>query len=247
VTLVSFAIENALESHRIYIYPSISFLELDVPKNILETPGMISASERKMLYFLAIQNYSARGAVIDAGSFMGSSVVSLAQGLRNNPNLKQLMSSFDCNSKPISSYELGYLPKPANGSDFVRKFGDVEYRFGDSFLSILKESIAPFEEMIELNVGDFCDFDRPDTPIELCFVDLCKTAKLNKHVSAHFLPNLTEGTAFFVNQDFFFDRLPWIKVTTGYLHEYFEWYGQVFTSSIYKSVRRRMKLDRISF
>lgn len=53
--MVNFAIENAIESHRIYIHPSISFLELDVPKNILEAPGMISASERKMLYFLAIQ------------------------------------------------------------------------------------------------------------------------------------------------------------------------------------------------
>ncbi|MES0871376.1 hypothetical protein [Pseudovibrio sp. SCP19] len=206
--MVNFAIEDALENHRIYIHPSTSFLNLDIPKNVLETPGMVSIAERKMLYLLANQNYSGRGAVIDAGSFMGSSVVSLAQGLRDNLNLKQLMSSFNHQSKPINSYELGYLPKPANGSDFVRKFGDVEYRFGDSFLGILKESIESFEDIIELNIGGFCDFDWPDTPIELCFVDLCKTAKLNRHVSAHFLPNLIEGNAFFVNQDFFFDRLP---------------------------------------
>ncbi|KZK84475.1 hypothetical protein PsAD46_03446 [Pseudovibrio sp. Ad46] len=236
--MIDFAIKNAVVSHGCYLHPSISFLGLGLPENVLTASGMLSVAERKMLYNLALKSYSAHGAVIDAGSFMGSSVVSLAQGLRDNPKSQQFLSPLGFNTKPISSYELGYLPKPRNGSDIVRKFGDVEYRFGDSFLGILKESIAPYEELIELYAGDFCDFEWSGTPIELCFVDLCKTPNLNRHVSSQFLPNLIEDASFFVNQDFFFDRLPWIKVTMGYLHDYFEWYGQVFTSSIYRSKKK---------
>jgi hypothetical protein len=45
------------------------------------------------------------------------------------------------------------------------------------------------------------------------------------------------GASTLINQDFFFDRLPWIKVTMGYLKDYYQWEGQVFTSSIYTNIK----------
>ncbi|MDP5210898.1 hypothetical protein [Microbulbifer sp. 2205BS26-8] len=219
-------------------HPQISDFEIPTPAHLLETPGMLSISERKFLYSLAKSKYKAQGFVIDAGSFMGSSVVALAQGLTENPYLKNPGSNWLEGEKPIHSYELGYLPAPANGADVVRHFDHVRYKFGDSFVPTLKDNIAPYTELINLNIGDFNTFTWPKRAIEICFVDVCKTPALNRHVTQQFMPNLLPDSSFFINQDFFFDRLPWIKITMGYLAEYFEWYGQVFTTSIYKCTKK---------
>ena len=39
-----------------------------------------------------------------------------------------------------------------------------------------------------------------------------------------------------MRQDFFYDRLPWLRVTMGYLAHYFRWEGQVASSSVYTTV-----------
>ncbi|MCO1335327.1 hypothetical protein MO867_13395 [Microbulbifer sp. OS29] len=229
-----YTIENAEVSRGCYIHPEISFSEAQVPQTVFETPGMVSVAERKLLYSLAFKNYRKNGFIVDAGSFMGASVVSLAQGLQSNSRREPKKYSNLLNKKPISSYELGFLPKPANGSDRVWECGSLTYQFGESFVPILEKSISPYNAIVDLNIGDLNDFSWSDEPIEICFIDVCKTRELNRHVSAQFMPRLIEEKAFFINQDFFFDRLPWIKVTMGYLEEYFDWYGQVFSSSVYK-------------
>lgn len=229
-----YKINDAEITRGCYVHPEISFSKAEVPKNVFETPGMVSVAERKLLYSLASNNFKQKGYIVDAGSFMGASVVSLAQGLLSNSDYSKNETSNILDNKPISSYELGFLPKPANGSDRVWECDSLTYKFGESFVPILEKSISPFQSLIELNIGDFNEFSWPDNPIEICFIDVCKTQDLNKHVSAEFMPKLIGGESFFINQDFFFDRLPWIKVTMGYLEEYFDWYGQVFSSSIYK-------------
>ncbi|WHI51267.1 hypothetical protein P3339_23200 [Microbulbifer sp. MLAF003] len=229
-----YTIENAEVSRGCYVHPEISFSEAQVPQSVFDIPGMVSVAERKLLYSLASKNYKKHGFIIDAGSFMGASVVSLAQGFLNNPEIDSKKHTNILNRKPISSYELGFLPKPANGTDRVWECGSLTYQFGDSFVPILEESVSPYSSLVDLNIGDFNEFSWSEDPIEICFIDVCKTKELNKHVSKQFMPKLIENKSFFINQDFFFDRLPWIKVTMGYLDKYFEWYGQVFSSSIYK-------------
>lgn len=221
-------------SNGCYVHPEISFLDTHTPQTVLAIPGMISIAERKLLFNLSAKNYQQDGFIVDAGSFMGASVVSLAHGYRSNPKINSERQSSTCDKKPISSFELGFLPKPANGTDRFWKCGSLVYQFGNSFLPTLKESISPYSDLVELNIGDFNQCSWSDHPIEICFVDVCKTRQLNMHVSAQFMPNLMGGKSFFINQDFFFDRLPWIKITMGYLNEYFDWYGQVFSSSVYK-------------
>jgi hypothetical protein len=140
--------------------------------------------------------------------------------------------------KPIHGYELGYLPAPANEQvDRRRVFGGVEYFLGDSFLPILEETVAPYGDLISMHIGDLNEQTWGGSPIEIAFVDVCKTIRLNAHVSREFYPALIGGASFLVNQDFFFDRLPWIKVTMGYLKDYFQWEGQVFSSSIYRNIK----------
>ena len=75
------------------------------------------------------------------------------------------------------------------------------------------------------------------SPVELAFIDVCKTHELNAHVARQFYPSLIAGGSTLIHQDFFYDRLPWIRVTMGYLADYFRWEGQVAGSSVFTTVK----------
>ncbi len=206
---------------------------------VLEAAGMLSKGERQMLFQLSSQNYKGKGAIIDGGSFFGSSLVSTAAGLKNNPEFEAMNFNQFAAGKPIYSYELGFLPAPKNDKiDKKRVFGKTPYTLGDSFEGILKETITDYNDLIKLHIGDLLKESWTGEPIEICFIDVCKTAALNKHVSQEFYAHLIPNDSYLINQDFFFDRLPWIKVTMGYLDEYFTWCGQVSTSSVYKNIKK---------
>lgn len=201
-------------------------------------PGMLSMAERAMLYELARCTWRADGAIIDGGSFFGSSLAASAEGIRAGTALADATTAKFPDDRPIHAYELGYLPAPKSEAvDRRRVYGGVEYFLGDSFVPILEETVAPYRDLVSLHVGDLNKESWGGSPIEIAFIDVCKTAQLNAHVSKIFYPSLIEGSSTLINQDFFFDRLPWIKVTMGYLKDYFRWEGQVFTSSLYRNVK----------
>ncbi|HEX2176347.1 MAG TPA: hypothetical protein VHG70_10585, partial [Nocardioidaceae bacterium] len=108
---------------------------------------------------------------------------------------------------------------------------------GDSFVPILERTVAPYQDLVALHIGDLTEEAWDGSPIEIAFIDVCKTARLNAHVSKEFYPSLIGGSSTLIHQDFFFDRLPWIRVTMGYLKDYFSWEGQVFSSSIYHNLK----------
>ncbi|KZL05186.1 hypothetical protein PsAD2_04541 [Pseudovibrio axinellae] len=240
------SVEKIKRGNGCVLHPEVSFFDIGVPDSILNVPGMLSTGERMLLYSLSKRNYRGIGSIIDAGSFMGSSVVASAQGLEDNPLFQGKKSFALDRRKPVNSYELGYLPKPAGGKEVTRNFCGKNYRMGDSFLPILKESIAPHQKLVKLNIGDLKRYKWTGRPIEICFIDVCKTSDLNRHVAQQFMPCLIPAQSYFLNQDFFFDRLPWIKVTMGYLEEYFDWYGQVFSTSIYKC-KKQIPADVVAY
>lgn len=201
-------------------------------------PGMLSFAERAMLTQLARARWAGEGAIIDGGSFFGSSVAALAEGLLAGQRLDDAPAASFPEAKPIHAYELGYLPAPASPSvERRREFGGLEYFLGESFVPILEETVQPYRDLVCLHIGDLLEESWPGSPIEIAFIDVCKTARLNAHVSTEFYPFLVPGASTLINQDFFFDRLPWIKVTMGHLEEYFSWEGRVASSSIYRNVK----------
>lgn len=203
-----------------------------------QPPGMLSFAERAMLYQILRTTWQGNGAVIDGGSFFGSSLAASAQGMLAGPALRTVTADQFPEGKPIHGYELGHLPAPANPSvDRRREFGGVEYFLGDSFVHLLEQAVAPYRELVSLHIGDLNDFTWDGSPIEVAFIDVCKTARLNAHVSRQFYPSLIPEGSILINQDFFFDRLPWIKVSMGHLKDYFRWEGQVFTSSVYSTLK----------
>lgn len=198
-------------------------LSRPTPPEVQTAAGMLSQPERQLLYGLT-SNYEGKGAIIDGGSFFGSSTVALAAGLENaEPGI-------------VHAYELGYIPNQS-GKRIEMKFGETPYVQGDSFISILEDTIKPWRDLITLHIGDLLDAQWSGAPIEICFIDVCKSPDLNAHVTSQFFPHIVEG-GYLVNQDFFFDRLPFVKCTMGRLDEYFEWIGRVFTSSIWRCVKR---------
>ncbi|AEV35472.1 methyltransferase FkbM [Pseudovibrio sp. FO-BEG1] len=216
----------------------IPFEDVVAPDNVMNTPGMLSRKERRLLYSLGKSVYTGRGVVVDAGSFMGASCVGMAQGIMDNQSVESSgAGTTQSQRKLIYGYELGVMPAPSNGQVKHKQFGDVNYEFGTSFVHVLKENIAPFKHMVQMNVGDLLEQTWQGGPIEICFLDVCKSVELNQHVNKQFLPHLIPGVSRLIQQDFYFDRLPWCKVTMGYLSEYFEWQGQAMSSAIYKLMK----------
>ncbi len=218
--------------------------ELDLPTAIQlqrtegKLPGMLSFAERGMLYALASQKWRGDGAIIDGGSFFGSSLVATAMGMNANPATAGLDLGKFNEGKPLHGYELGFLPAPEGQTENLdREFGGVPYRLGDSFVPILEDNVSAYADKISLHIGDLNNEKWDGSDIEIAFIDVCKTAQLNRHVSSQFYPAMIGGNSILINQDFFFDRLPWVKVTMGYLKDYYRWEGQVFTSSIYTSLK----------
>jgi len=200
-------------------------------------PGMLSYSERAMLHEIVRSTWRGEGVVIDGGSFFGSSVAAAAEGMLAGAALEDVEAGRFPDGKPIHAFELGYLPAPSNPTlDRRRVFGDVEYHLGESFVPILEKTVAPYRDLVSLHIGDLLEQSWGGWPIEIAFIDVCKTIRLNEHVSREFYPSLVPGASTLIHQDFFFDRLPWIRVTMGYLKDYFTWEGQVFSSSVYRNV-----------
>lgn len=205
----------------------------EAPARLAGAAGMLSHNERLLLFKLARDHYIGRGHIIDAGSFFGSSTVSLAEGLKANRFSKKIQSQL---ARPIVSYDIGYLPGPIGAkAPLTKPYGKYSYTWGESFVPIFRDNIAGHDDVVELRIGDFLKETWPaDQPIEVCFIDLAKTNELNVHCFRQLFPAFMPGRTLLVQQDFFFDRLPWIKVLMGHVAEHFEWLGQVGPSSLYR-------------
>lgn len=215
---------------------SLDIASVDLPERARSTDGMVSERERRLAYLLARDHYQGGGFIIDGGMLLGSSGVSLAEGLLANPAYREGRVGLS-HRRPIVGYEMGVLP--ANGPKPQElEVGGTTIRFGESFAPVLLGNVAPYREVLEVRIGDLLEqFWDPQDPIKILFVDVAKTPLLNQHVFEQFFPCLVPGESLIVQQDFFFDRLPWIKVLMGYLADHFEWLGQVGPSSVYRYVK----------
>lgn len=217
---------------------------LDIPAEVARltqtelTPGMLTLEERAMLTRLVSTTWRGEGAIVDGGSFLGSSLVAEAQGLRANPTAPSVDWSRFPEGRPIHGYERGIHPgRRGSRADRPNTYDGVELHLGEDFVPALERATEPYRDVIALHIGDLIDRHWDGSPIEIAFIDVCKTARLNAHVSREFLPALIPGASTLIHQDFFFDRLPWIRVTMGYLADYFRWEGQVNCSSVYTNVK----------
>jgi hypothetical protein len=134
---------------------------------------MLSSAERAMLSGIVRRTWRGDGAIVDGGSFLGSSLVAEAKGMEANPALADLTLARFPSGKPIHGYELGYHPAPAHpAAERRRTYDGVEYALGESFVPMLEQIITPHRDLIDLHIGDLTEMGWDGSPIELAFIDI---------------------------------------------------------------------------
>ena len=179
----------------------------------LQIPGPFSRFERALAYYLAKERFTGRGHFIELGSFLGASTQAFAAGLKENsvaPEDRKVIDAYDL-FQFVGNWDTTYQNKMLSDSEksnFLRKF------FGN---------IAGFERYIRVHQGDILQATAPadGRSIEILFVDLCKTEQIMLHVAETFFPKLAVGSRY-IQQDYLFGGLPFIKAFHEVIWDYFE-------------------------
>ncbi len=204
-----------------------SIIPHKLPLSLRNVPSMMTSEEKTLLYNLARYYFSDQGCIIDAGIFLGASTTCFAEGLLKSG--KPLTSR----RKPIRSFEWG-ICDTFTATLFNSIYKTDSYSEGSNFCHLCADNLSYIKNMVELSFGDITDTSKHfDEPIEILFLDVCKTPTVNFNVTRNFFTKLIPGRSVIVHQDFFFEWLPWIHVTMGHLAPYVEFLGGVSNSAVY--------------
>ncbi len=195
----------------------------------LDTPSMMSIAERQFLFGLASRYYAGKGIIVDAGIFLGASTRCFGEGIRSSPHREVITRNWP---RPIVSYERAIVNP--NMPLFFRTHGlTFSAAQGESFESELRRNIAPVKDLVDLRIGDFMNATDLGCPVEILFLDILKLPSLSLHAFRLFYPKLIPGRSLVVQQDYFFEELPWIKTHQEALAAYFDFVGEIGSSAVF--------------
>lgn len=203
-----------------------------MPNFLCDHPGMISNAERSLLFNLTKNHYKQRGFVIDAGAFLGASTVCFSQGL--------IEAKIDGKGK-ILSFEKGVVRQ--NFKRFVEKYDLPPHHIGESFQETFLALTNNHNHNYKILFADITSyFHLSENKIEIAFLDLLKTEKVCRHCITQFYPSLLVGS-YVIQQDYFFDQLPFIKYTQEAFGDFFSYEGQVNSSAVFRLIKPITKDD----
>ncbi|WP_304719482.1 hypothetical protein [Conexibacter sp. CPCC 206217] len=162
---------------------------------------MLSPDELTLLYALARDHADGRGAIVDAGCFLGGSSVALLAGLRDRDR--------EWTGPPLSTYDLFRV------EEYTREqfFKGSALKVGDSFRPLYDQHVAPFTSPHVVHEGDITQIGWDGGPIDVFFVDVLKSWEVNAAVQRSFFPHLIPGRSLIVHQDYGWGMLPWIHLS----------------------------------
>lgn len=200
---------------------------ITIPEDeIFRVPGMLWTWEKRMLYYLAHEEFTGEGVIADMGSFLGGSTICFAAGVRDR--------SF--NAPPIHSFDLFKLGK----AERSRYFPD---RSGNS-LSVRPEfeaNLRGYMHLIKVHEGDVLDIPWGGGPIEILFVDIAKSYKVMDHIVLSYLPALIPAKSLLVMQDYLSPQTgPWHHIVLERLSDYFEYVVDGDTASAIFSLKKEI-------
>lgn len=208
------------------------------PDDIYPVPGMLGDEERRALYWIAKNAYEGKGAIVDAGAFVGASAVCLAAG----------SAASGCARRP-SVYSFDYF---AAIDDYVVDFISNKIRpiaKGESYADVFQGYTRRYGALIEMRPGDFLSHHWREGAIEILFIDIAKTQSLNSHLVKELFPSLIVGSSIVIQQDFYHLWHPYIHITMEFLADYFDTLDErvLYQSRVYRYVRPipQSALDRI--
>ncbi|MGW5960936.1 hypothetical protein, partial [Methylorubrum thiocyanatum] len=182
--------------------------------------GMLGKTEAAMLRYIAREYYGGFGDIIDAGAFLGSSSYCFADGLRQNAIVKS-------KANRIHAFDLFEVWKEPGGSDeemasLIRRDFGIEISGYESTLGIYTSNLGDLARYVTAYQGDILKKTWSGRPIEILFIDICKTLPVWKHVVSTFYPSLIPGISLVLHQDWHHPWLPYLHVGQEYMSDYFD-------------------------
>lgn len=170
--------------------------------------GLTTAPERQYYFHIAANRVDGRGAVIDLGSWLGSTTAWLAQGLAAN-------SSEAVRHTTIEAYDL------FTWSSDYDAFSPRGFRFshGESFLPLFRANVRPWLKQIRIHEGDLAQVTWKG-PVELILNDAAKSWRLAERIWLQFVTQLVEG-GFLIEQDFKHHYCPWLHLVHFRFRQHF--------------------------
>jgi hypothetical protein len=173
---------------------------------------MTTAPERAYFDWHARDIFTGQGAMVDLGSWFGSTTAALATGLSANrrPSAR---------SKAIHAFDqFRWEAWMDTYTDFAH-FGP--YRPGDSFLPEFEYVVEPWRGRIEIHEGDLRRQSWTQGPIELLLVDAMKSWDLASHIVENFYTAMAPTAGYIIHQDYAHCFTPWIHLVSYRLRECF--------------------------
>jgi glycosyltransferase involved in cell wall biosynthesis/predicted O-methyltransferase YrrM len=180
--------------------------EISIPSSMT----MLSDEEVCYLYWLAKEHYDGEGEIVDAGCLLGASTLAFASALEKNPrvlNTRKRIHSYD--RFIYEDYMAGIRP-------------DDGVNPGANLLPYFERNIERHKESIRIYPGDIMQQAWSGIPIDILFVDIAKSWKLNNHIISEFYGSLSPGRSILIHQDYFWTSVHWIHLTMQFLSSYFE-------------------------
>jgi hypothetical protein len=206
----------------------------DVPESVASVPMMISDQEQTLLYRLAAEQYDGKGAIIDAGCFLGGSTAAFVDGLRaNRRKLPQ---------RPVHTYDL-FIPDWGVKGPYQP--AEDEIPDGDSTLPRFRDLMGDRLEQIHVHQGDIRDEKWSGDAVSILFIDLAKKWSINDHVNREFFPSLVPHKSVVIQQDYMTEWVPWIHIGMELLGDAFEFIAWAPHASAIFVPTRTIRRDEI--
>jgi hypothetical protein len=182
--------------------------------------GMLGRVEGALLYFMARDYFKGFGEIIDAGAFLGASSYCLGKGLEDNAGLRS-------KSGRLHAYDLFELWREQESTDRFMAY-ELKRIFGlnlsenESTLHLYMANLGVLARHIRIYRGDITLMNWCGRPIEILFLDICKSRRIWQHILKTFYPSLIPGISVVIHQDYHHPLLPFIHVGQERLSPYFE-------------------------
>jgi hypothetical protein len=187
---------------------------VDLPAEVEKGVGMIYLDERRMLYTLARDYFAGAGRIIDGGTYLGTSSLSLGYGLKDRSYPKKpIIDAYDTFIIDDNSVKHCF-----NQEDWMGR----EIKGGDNVRFIYERYIAAVADYIRIHEGDLLQMPWRGGPIEILFLDVSKSLPLNDFIVTNFMPSLLPETGILIQQDQVQEYHIWVAITMEILADCFE-------------------------
>jgi hypothetical protein len=154
--------------------------------------GMVTDNELCFLETYARYSYTGAGKIVDLGCWFGATTLALVRGVIDNQQHRW--------NRPIEAFDR-FQWQPWM-TPIAQRLGSPCYRDGESFFEQTRNTLQPYEHLIELRAVDLLlPFSFRD-PIEFLFVDAMKSWDLANAIVQVFFPQLIADRSLVVQQDF---------------------------------------------